>query len=478
LNHFKYRIVALLLLGFYAGELHAQSNVFTRSATYKIIDADDEISAHANAVVNVRKQLISDVCAFLHADVHLVELCGDSYEQTMGAVVLNMVEMKITNEKWRGTSSITVEAQMKVDVAADAAHMAKALRSKFTITEMLATQSRIASLEATLNEAHNTLTGKVKKKPASSAKVSVKNRKSARKTEPATQMKDPQAVYEEVSDNLTIVEPYLQGNVNYYNGYFGAALQLYAKVLVLDPDNVDAYIAIGNTHVKLDNIGKAMESFQRALTINRTTPSKEAYFYIGRGYNTQGYYSQAITNFERALALDKSYMQAYLGLSTSYTEQGNYAQALSTLQQALVIDPINAHAYVNLGKIYIRQNMLTEATSSLQRAIELDPNEAEAYCDLGEVYIKKKLNKNAIETLRKATAIEPEMAQPYLLLADAYMSMKKAKSAISITKKYILINPNSAEAYHKLADIYAREKKAKLAKKYSDIATQLEHSTR
>jgi tetratricopeptide (TPR) repeat protein len=488
MNHFRHFIVVTLLLGFYAGDLHAQSKVFTHSATYKIIDADDEISARANAVVSVRRQLVSDVCAFLRDDAQLVALCGSSYEQTMSAVVLNMVELTITGEKWQGATSITVDAQMTINLTTDAVNMAKVLRDKITLTEMLAVQSRIASLEAALEEAHTALAGKVKKKSDASKKTSAKDRKNQRKTDAASRKEDPQTMYDNASDNLTIAEPYLKGNVNYYNGFFSAALQAYTGMLVLDSDNVEDHVeshveahnAIGNAHVKMGNIEKAMENFQKALSLNQASPSKETFFYIGRGYNTQGYYSQAITNFERALALDKSYTQAYIGLSTSYIQQGSYGQALQTLQHALTIDPTNAQAYLNLGKLYIRQNKLTEATSSLQRSIELDPNVAEAYCDLGAVYLQKKLHKNALEMLRKANTMEPEMARPYLLQADTYMTMKKpnSKSAVSILKKYILINPNSAEAYRKLADIYQKTKKAKLAKKYAGIAKQLEDATK
>ena len=67
----------------------------------------------------------------------------------------------------------------------------------------------------------------------------------------------------------------------------------------------------------------------------------------------------------------------------AYDEQGNFTQAISDYNKAIELDPEYAEAYTNRGVVYAKQGNFTQAMSDFTKAIELNPKLAEAYNNRG-----------------------------------------------------------------------------------------------
>jgi tetratricopeptide (TPR) repeat protein len=121
----------------------------------------------------------------------------------------------------------------------------------------------------------------------------------------------------------------------------------------------------------------------RRLTSVRSVPPEayEAYL-LGRYYEQKGNetdYKQAITSFERAIALQPDYAPAYVGLSeTWYSLRAfNLTQAegamRSAVLKALELDPNLAEAHVRMGDVKSDDWDWTGAEREYQRALGLNP---------------------------------------------------------------------------------------------------------
>ncbi|MBA4166882.1 MAG: tetratricopeptide repeat protein [Chitinophagaceae bacterium] len=74
----------------------------------------------------------------------------------------------------------------------------------------------------------------------------------------------------------------------------------------------DAYIEKGIIFLQLKRTDSALKIFNMAATVSNT--DADAYFWMGRCYEAKGDKQQAAANYDRAFALDKSFIEARQGL--------------------------------------------------------------------------------------------------------------------------------------------------------------------
>lgn len=114
----------------------------------------------------------------------------------------------------------------------------------------------------------------------------------------------------------------------------------------------------------------------------------DAFYQLGRYYQGQKRYDQAILAFRKALAADENFTEARNGLGVVYAMQGKYAEALEELQVAVRLSPNAAHIYNNLGYTYYLHGLYGEAVAALEKSTELQPGNQSAYNNLGLAYAK------------------------------------------------------------------------------------------
>lgn len=114
----------------------------------------------------------------------------------------------------------------------------------------------------------------------------------------------------------------------------------------------------------------------------------DAFYQLGRYYQGQKRYDQAIQAFRKALAADENFAEARNGLGVVYAMQEKYAEALEELQVAVRLSPNAAHIYNNLGYTYYLHGLYGEAVTALEKSTELQPGNQSAYNNLGLAYAK------------------------------------------------------------------------------------------
>ena len=106
--------------------------------------------------------------------------------------------------------------------------------------------------------------------------------------------------------------------------------------------------------------------------------------HIGSCLSAMGRFGEAESYFRRALnGLDDPLTHYNLGLLLALT--GRLDEAVTEYEKALALDPMHSDARTNLAAAFARQGRLDRASSELTRLLEHDPENAGARTNLGLV---------------------------------------------------------------------------------------------
>ncbi len=169
----------------------------------------------------------------------------------------------------------------------------------------------------------------------------------------------------------------LQGNQYFKDKNYSDAMDVYTKVIKLDPKRASAYLMRGGCYYELKNYPQAMNDFNKAIKLDPKYAS--AYGYRGDCYNMLKNYPQAINDYDKVLKLDPKRASAYLMRGGCYYELKNYPQAMNDFNKAIKLDPKRASAYGYRGDCYNMLKNYPQAINDYDKVIGLDPNNAYAY---------------------------------------------------------------------------------------------------
>lgn len=105
----------------------------------------------------------------------------------------------------------------------------------------------------------------------------------------------------------------------------------------------------------------------------------EGMYRIGRYFQGQMRYDDAVAAYRKALALDARNVEARNALGVVYSIQGMSAEAEGEFKAAIAIAPGLSHLQGNLGYHYLQSGRYAEARSALHEAIRLNPANALAW---------------------------------------------------------------------------------------------------
>ncbi|MCP4190894.1 MAG: tetratricopeptide repeat protein [Planctomycetaceae bacterium] len=192
---------------------------------------------------------------------------------------------------------------------------------------------------------------------------------------------------------------------------------------------------------------EALAEFNKVLALDRTFAP--AHFGRAQCFQQLGAPDDAIEAYSRAIVSPSAsryeglVTQSHLERGKLYLDTGRFREAADDFAQAVAQDPTNPENLFQQGKALLRlvltspsqgadqagQRSLILAIGSLDRAIELDPNNGEAYLERGRVLSRIRETEFAIEDLEKAVAMTGPSSAAAADLGLAYSQRANVESS-------------------------------------------------
>jgi tetratricopeptide (TPR) repeat protein len=223
----------------------------------------------------------------------------------------------------------------------------------------------------------------------------------------------------------------------------------------------------------------------------------------GQEYLQNARYSDAVSEFKSAIAINSNNVSAYSGVAAAYLSLKEFENAINYAGKGISKDPdfpniygIRAQAYLNLGNLaaakddflsakkilenptkYPANEKLLQYVDGLLDAIErqkaaiaaqnaatgsmpeTDSLETEywLHLDQGRAYARREQHLNAIDEYESAISLKKDGDQVYVYLGQAYEGLGRNDKAKLAYEKAVTANPNNKEAYYNLAILYSRK---------------------
>lgn len=193
----------------------------------------------------------------------------------------------------------------------------------------------------------------------------------------------------------------------------------------------------------------------------------DEHFYKGANLELNGKDLLAISEYNKAITADTTFLPAYLNLSTIYIKRGMTQQALVVLDNGLRIFKSNPSLVNNYGLLKLLQNDTAGALAVFKRAIDQSPYNAQLYYNFALIYEKLGKIKNAINSYEMAIKLDKRNSKAYNNLASIYIKQQKYKKALALLlqNKYPDIDTyfNLGLIYEKMGKLISAEKNYKKA---------------
>jgi tetratricopeptide (TPR) repeat protein len=241
------------------------------------------------------------------------------------------------------------------------------------------------------------------------------------------------------------------GSVCRAQGKRGDAVDAFQRAVTHDPQSVQAHNSLGIALLEAGNIEGAAACFERVLELN---PGLAAvYNNLGNVYLAQGRKDDALRQYEHAVRLQPEFAEAHGNLGNVLRELGRHEQALASCRLGVQLKPDFTIGHNSLGAVYSALRRWDEAGKSFREALRLNPNYPEAHTNLGAVLRELGRLTEAEAELREALRLRPEMIEAHIALARVQLDANRLEAAEASCREALRLRPNLSEALQALGMI-------------------------
>ncbi len=153
------------------------------------------------------------------------------------------------------------------------------------------------------------------------------------------------------------------------------ALATLDRAVKVDPNEGEVFFMIGEVLSEKGDTARAINSYQRATELNPDI--LDAWLALGMLFEARGN-PIAERYFKTATAIDRDEAIPYRMLADYYSRQSRLPEAIAQYDEAIQRDPQYEEAFYNSGLVYLDMKDLEKAKAQFDRAVKVKPTYVEA----------------------------------------------------------------------------------------------------
>lgn len=207
-----------------------------------------------------------------------------------------------------------------------------------------------------------------------------------------------------------------------------------------------------------------VEPLSSTLFLASPTPTTSAETFSAQAENlaSEGKYSQALAEYQKAIMADPKNPGLFLAAAKLNIYSGDYEKAVENASNAILINPKSSLGEALQGFAQGMLGNFLDSETSLNRAIELDSSDATAYAYMAIVLAQKVINgqevlgdlDQAIEASRNAQSIAPDALETHWARGNVLEITSNYTDAVAELEKAVSMNSNIAELHIDLGRNY------------------------
>jgi len=373
--------------------------VVVADASYVMGDADTLAGAEENALLRAKRKAVEEAGVYIEAlsqDIETHAAGKTSRLNSLGVRTLTAAVTEVeTLEKRRSLDDERLVFYVKIRATVHLDTLAQAI-ARLQSDERLAEHHRQLQSE---NKQLKTELDQLRKHFQESG---------TRETEQASALKSRRAAGDLVRSAMQVTS-------------LPEKIDLASQAIAVDGRNVDAYIVRGQTYLRVASLASSKKSKRDELN---------------------GYVDQAISDFDRALTLDRSSTWALLGRGDAHTWQRKMPEAAQDYERVLELDPLFDIARERLitlsttiAKKQTAARQWRQALATLDKLLNAKipqswaAQQKEAYLLRSHIYTKLGDLESAVEDLTTVVRVDPSNAQALLRRAQLYQRLMQGRLA-------------------------------------------------
>ncbi len=275
------------------------------------------------------------------------------------------------------------------------------------------------------------------------------------------------------------------------------AFKEYKRLVRIDPGEPSHWVDLGEEYWQRGRKAEALASWRKLLAPGMYPTKQEAYASFAQVLLDHRLVKEAISYYERAIALDRQNPALYRAVALAYAQVRRYSDAVRAWQQVIRLAkgepmrPWRRQARRSIVSIWKLQGVLRarlrtyrrrfartksledgfflaeallelrklgEAARVLQSLISAHPEEMEARLVLVDVYVRQRRYAKAVGLLEDLARRIPARARDfYMRIAELYLLAYEDAKALVYAKKALELSKGDADGWARVGRIYERQ---------------------
>nr|WP_299343635.1 tetratricopeptide repeat protein [Allomuricauda sp.] len=233
------------------------------------------------------------------------------------------------------------------------------------------------------------------------------------------------------------------------------AVDFLLEALHISEDSLDVHSLLGMEYLFMDDFERAKQSFMRCVSfdegdysslynvvycfefledyqgaihylndyLERNPYCEVAWHQLGKMYQAQEMYQEALTSFDFAIISDDSFIGAYFEKGKVLERLGKYNEAIENYETTISIDDPTSHAYLRIGRCHEKLGNDDLAKYYFYNTVHEDPLLDKGWLAITDFHLRLKNFEKALFYINKAINIDGENPLYWKRAAKIYFQL-------------------------------------------------------